>query len=94
MGQSKSFSVNLTYPITTVRGFPLHLERNFFGVKMVEPNISNVTDSLETDEVLTELNRITPIRYVEVRSVYIPISDTQIKELGAGDYGGGCQWRW
>uniref|UniRef100_A0A914CBG1 SSD domain-containing protein n=1 Tax=Acrobeloides nanus TaxID=290746 RepID=A0A914CBG1_9BILA len=65
MGQSKSFSVNLTYPITTVRGFPLHLERNFFGVKMVEPNISNVTDSLETDEVLQQLNRITPIRYVE-----------------------------
>uniref|UniRef100_A0A915NG99 Uncharacterized protein n=1 Tax=Meloidogyne floridensis TaxID=298350 RepID=A0A915NG99_9BILA len=60
-GKRPSNSLNLTYPISRVNGFDLHLERNFYGVKLRN---NNETRNKEDPEV-SQLSKFTNIEHIE-----------------------------
>uniref|UniRef100_A0A914LDL8 Uncharacterized protein n=1 Tax=Meloidogyne incognita TaxID=6306 RepID=A0A914LDL8_MELIC len=64
-GKRPSNSLNLTYPISRVNGFDLHLERNFYGVKLRN---NNETRNKEDPEV-SQLSKFTNIEHIEVNCV-------------------------
>ncbi|CAG9541022.1 unnamed protein product [Cercopithifilaria johnstoni] len=76
MGQVRSEETNLTYPIAKITGFDIHLERNFYGVRLRSytnsgnnrNNNSNSSkvDSSRTDSEETILKMITNIEYIQV----------------------------
>nr|CAD2177355.1 unnamed protein product [Meloidogyne enterolobii] len=60
-GKRPSNSLNLTYPISRVNGFDLHLERNFYGVRLRN---NNETRNKEDPEV-SQLSKFTNIEHIE-----------------------------
>lgn len=65
-GERLYSSVNLTYPIAHVgSGYTLHLERNFFGVRLEEGD-AHRRPHHDSNHSIDPLSVVTPIRYVEV----------------------------
>uniref|UniRef100_A0A914LZ35 SSD domain-containing protein n=1 Tax=Meloidogyne incognita TaxID=6306 RepID=A0A914LZ35_MELIC len=60
-GKRPSNSLNLTYPISRVNGFDLHLERNFYGVKLRNINESRFKE----DPEVSQLSKFTNIEHIE-----------------------------
>lgn len=75
-GKVRSETTNLTYPIAKITGFDIHLERNFYGVRLQSytnsgnrRNSSNVGSGKMDSATVTEetiLKTITNIEYIQV----------------------------
>uniref|UniRef100_A0A915PGG3 SSD domain-containing protein n=1 Tax=Setaria digitata TaxID=48799 RepID=A0A915PGG3_9BILA len=73
-GKARSEITNLTYPIAKIRGFEIHLERNFYGVRLrpyrngssYDRNIDRSKTESATATEKAILKAITNIEYIEV----------------------------
>lgn len=75
MGKVRSEATNLTYPIAKITGFDVHLERNFYGVRLRshtdsgnshKSSSSSREGSIRADSEEAILKTITNIEYVQV----------------------------
>ncbi|OZC06917.1 putative ATP synthase F0, A subunit [Onchocerca flexuosa] len=70
MGKARSETTNLTYPIAKLFGFDVHLERNFYGVRLHsstnKQNRSSISEGKRTIPEETIMQAITNIEYVQV----------------------------
>ncbi|EFO14372.1 hypothetical protein LOAG_14149 [Loa loa] len=70
-GKKRSESTNLTYPIAKITGFDIHLERNFYGVRLrsYTNNTNNMDNSKIDSKAINEeiiMKTITNIEYIQV----------------------------
>ncbi|VBB26027.1 unnamed protein product [Acanthocheilonema viteae] len=75
-GEVRSEATNLTYPIAKITGFDIHLERNFYGVRLRpyanrgdDHNSSRKNSTVDTSRTDSEeiiLKTITDIEYIQI----------------------------
>ncbi|VDO54245.1 unnamed protein product, partial [Onchocerca flexuosa] len=81
MGKARSETTNLTYPIAKLFGFDVHLERNFYGVRLHsstnKQNRSSTSEGKRTIPEETIMQAITNIEYVQYIFCYLTIENTK-----------------